>query len=127
MSDLTSSIARLEASLSTKIGSSFDIDEIPDVVDLLLREKRSPNTRREYKKDINKFFQAVANEQPNRDLVWEFLHLEQQKAVQLVLNYKAQLRVLHTFGDPRKRTISPKGYASRSLFKSNVNKERFCE
>ena len=47
MSDLTSPIARLEASLSTKIGSSFDIDEIPDVVDLLLREKRSPNTRQE--------------------------------------------------------------------------------
>lgn len=99
MSDLTSpkgyrfayAVTRLEASLSTEIGSSFDIDEIPDVVDLLLREKRSPNTRREYKKDINKFFQAVANEQPNRDLVWEFLHLEQQKAVQLVLNYKAQL------------------------------------
>ncbi|PSB07080.1 hypothetical protein C7B62_20970 [Pleurocapsa sp. CCALA 161] len=74
-----------------KIGSSFDIDEIPDVVDLLLREKRSPNTRQEYKKDINKFFQAIANKQPNRDLVWEFLHLEQQKAVQLVLSYKAQL------------------------------------
>jgi integrase/recombinase XerC len=86
MSDLASPIARLEASLSTKIGSSFNLDEVPDVIELLLRSKRSPATRREYKKDLNKFFQAVAHEQPNRDLV-----LEQHQAVQLVLNYKAQL------------------------------------
>ncbi|MEN9566047.1 MAG: hypothetical protein RLZZ69_1243 [Cyanobacteriota bacterium] len=91
MSDLASPIARLEASLSTKIGSSFNLDEVPDVIDLLLRSKRSPATRREYKKDLNKFFQAVAHEQPNRDLVLEFLHLEQNQAVQLVLSYKAQL------------------------------------
>jgi integrase/recombinase XerC len=91
MSDLASPIARLEASLSTKIGSSFNLGEVPDVIDLLLKEKRSPATRREYKKDLNKFFQAVAHEQPNRDLVLEFLHLEQNQAVQLVLNYKAQL------------------------------------
>ncbi|MEN9517488.1 MAG: hypothetical protein RLZZ381_76 [Cyanobacteriota bacterium] len=75
MSDLASPIARLEASLSTKIGSSFNLDEVPDVIDLLLRSKRSPATRREYQKDLNKFFQAVAHEQPNRDLVLEFLQI----------------------------------------------------
>lgn len=91
MSELTSAIARLEASLSTEIGTSFDLDEAPDVIDLLLREKRSPGTRREYKKDLNKFFQAIANSKPNPDLVLEFLHLKQQKAVRLVLNYKVQL------------------------------------
>ena len=44
MSELTSAIARLEASLSTEIGTSFNIDEAPDIIDLLLREKRSPGT-----------------------------------------------------------------------------------
>ena len=91
MSDLASSVARLETSLSTRIGSSFSLDEPPDVVELMLGEKRSPATRREYRKDINKFFQAVANEQPSRDLVLEFLHLEQAVAVRLVLSYKSQL------------------------------------
>ena len=84
-------IARLETSLSTRIGSSFDLDEAPDVVEMMLGEKRSPATRREYRQDINKFFIAVAHEPPNRDLVLEFLHLEQNQAVQLVLNYKSQL------------------------------------
>ena len=91
MSDLAGAAARLEASLSTKIGSSFNLDEAPDIVELMLKEKRSPATRREYRKDINKFFQAVANQQPNRDSVLEFLHLEQTTAVQLVLSYKAEL------------------------------------
>lgn len=91
MSDLSLAVARLKTSLSAKIGSSFDLDEAPDVVELMLGEKRSPATRREYRKDINKFFQAVAHEPPNRDLVLEFLHLEQNLAVQLVIGYKAQL------------------------------------
>ncbi|MEL7078652.1 MAG: tyrosine-type recombinase/integrase [Cyanobacteria bacterium J06648_1] len=91
MSDLASSITRLETSLSTRISSSFDLDEAPDVVELMLGEKRSPATRREYRKDINKFFQAVAHKPPSRDLVLEFLHLEQAVAVRLVLSYKSQL------------------------------------
>ena len=91
MSDLTSAITRLEASLATKIGSSFKIDEVPDVVAQLLAQKRSPNTRRAYKKDLNDFFRVVADAEPTRDLVLEFLHLEQTTAVQLVLGYKAKL------------------------------------
>lgn len=91
MSELASAITRLETSLSTPIGSSFLIDEAPDVVAELLAQKRSPNTRRAYKKDINDFFVVVANQNPTRDLVLEFLHLEQTQAVRLVLGYKAKL------------------------------------
>lgn len=92
MTELTSAIARLEASLTTPIGSSFNIDEVPDVIAQLLAEKRSPNTRRAYRKDLYDFFKVVANtDKPTRDLVLEFLHLEQTQAVQLVLSYKAKL------------------------------------
>ena len=91
MSELTSAVTRLEASLTTKIGSSFKIDNQPDVVAQLLAQKRSPNTRRAYKKDIQDFFKVMADNEPTRDLVLEFLHLEQTQAVQLVLSYKAKL------------------------------------
>ena len=91
MSELTGAITRLEASLSTPIGSSFKIDDEPDVVAELLASLRSPNTIRAYKKDLHDFFQVVAEQEPSRDLVLEFLHLEQQFAVRLVLGYKAKL------------------------------------
>ena len=91
MKDLTSAITRLEASLATKCGSSFPIETEPDVVAQLLAQKRSPNTRRAYLKDLKDFFQVMVGEEPTRDLVLEFLHLEQTQAVQLVLSYKAKL------------------------------------
>ncbi len=91
MSKLAGAITRLEASLSAPIGSSFNIDDEPNVVAELLASLRSPNTRRAYLKDINDFFQVVAECDPTRDLVLEFLHLEQTQAVRLVLGYKAKL------------------------------------
>ena len=91
MSDMASAITRLEASLATRIGSSFPIDEVPDVVAELLASLRSPNTRRAYYKDINNFFRVVVDRDPTRDLVLEFLHLEQTQAVRIVLGYKAKL------------------------------------
>ena len=91
MSELTSAVTRLEASLTTKCGSSFPIENEPDVVAQLLAQKRSPNTRRAYQKDILDFFQVIVGKEPTRDLVLEFLHLEQTHAVQLVLGYKAKL------------------------------------
>ncbi len=92
MPNLNSSITLLEASLAKPIGASFNIDNQPDVIAQLLADKRSPNTRRAYKKDLTDFFKVVANTpQPSRDLVLEFLHLEQTSAVQLVLSYKAKL------------------------------------
>ena len=91
MSDLARAVAHLELALVSKIGSSFNLEDSPDVLAQLLANSRSPNTRRAYKKDIKDFFQQVANSQPSPDLVLEFLHLEQAQAVQLVLSYKAKL------------------------------------
>lgn len=91
MSDLASAVARLEASLVSKIGSSFNLEDSPDVLAQLLAQKRSPNTRKAYQKDLKDFFQQVANSQPTPDLVLEFLHLTEAQAVQLVLSYKAKL------------------------------------
>ena len=92
MPDVSSSITLLEASYATPIGASFEIDNQPDVIAQLLADKRSPNTRRAYMKDLNDFFKAIANTaRPSRDLVLEFLHLEQTQAVQLVLSYKGKL------------------------------------
>ena len=91
MSDPTSSLTRLEAALTTPISNSFQIESFPDVIAQLLGDKRSPNTKRAYLHDIKDFFQVVAEAEPNRDLVLEFLHLEQTQAVQLVLGYKAGL------------------------------------
>ena len=91
MSDVTTAITRLEAALANPISRNFKIAEVPDVVAQLLGDKRSPNTKRAYLHDLKNFFQAVADAEPNRDLVLEFLHLEQTQAVQLVLTYKADL------------------------------------
>ena len=91
MSDLASVVARLEASLTTQIGSTFNIDEPPDVVATMLAQLRSPNTRRAYSKDINDFFRVIVDRQPTRDLVLEFLHLEQTQAVRVVMDYKSKL------------------------------------
>jgi integrase/recombinase XerC len=92
MSNLITKITRLEASLAKPIGASFNIDNQPDVIAQLLADKRSPSTRRAYLKDINDFFFVVASvATPSRDLVLEFLHLEQTQAVQLVLSYKRKL------------------------------------
>ena len=91
MSNLTHAIASLESALATPIGSSFQIDNQPDVIAQLLADKRSPNTRRAYRRDIIDFFQVVASSEPTRDIVLEFLHLQQHQAVRLVLSYKAKL------------------------------------
>ncbi|MGB3755001.1 MAG: tyrosine-type recombinase/integrase [Rivularia sp. (in: cyanobacteria)] len=67
------------------------IDNDPDVIEQLLSDTRSPNTKRAYEKDIKDFFLLVAGCLPSQDLVLEFLQLEQHHAVALVLKYKAHL------------------------------------
>ena len=92
MSNLTSVITREHSSLATPISNSFKIDNQPDVIAQLLADKRSPNTQRAYRKDLYDFFKVIANlDQPSRDIVLEFLDLEQTQAVQLVFSYKAKL------------------------------------
>jgi integrase/recombinase XerC len=82
---------RLQRCLDAKIGASFRLKSVPDVLSQLLADKRSPNTRKAYEKDVTLFFQFCANSKPTKELVLEFLHLEQPDAIALVLDWKAHL------------------------------------
>ncbi|MDJ0574768.1 MAG: tyrosine-type recombinase/integrase [Xenococcaceae cyanobacterium MO_234.B1] len=62
-----------------------------DLFQELLADKKSPNTRRAYAKDLRLFFNAIAGDDPNPDLVAEFLTLDRFSAISLVLKYKAAL------------------------------------
>ncbi|MHC5716862.1 MAG: tyrosine-type recombinase/integrase, partial [Nostoc sp.] len=74
----------LENSLALAIGEDFSLENDPDVIQQLIGDKRSPNTKREYQKDLKDFFLFVVKKEPSRDLVLEFLHLEQRHAVAVV-------------------------------------------
>ena len=64
----------------------------PDVLAGLLADKRSPNTRSAYAKDLTDFFRFAASvEAPTPQLVAEFLGLERRQALALALSYKAHL------------------------------------
>jgi integrase/recombinase XerC len=65
----------------------------PDLLTQLLEDKRSPQTRRAYAKDLRDFFQFLTGvNQPTPLLVKEFLALEQKVSLSLVLQYKSHLR-----------------------------------
>lgn len=87
----------LQRHLDARIGIEFEhcIDTDPDVIEQLLTDTRSPNTRRAYERDLKDFFLFVAKRVPDRDLVLAFLHLEQKQAVAAVLKYKAHLIKRH--------------------------------
>ena len=85
------SLTRLNASLDATIGTSFDTSVIPDVLQQLLADKRSANTRRAYERDVTQFFKFMTGKEVTPDLVLEFLHLERTQAVSVVLKYKASL------------------------------------
>jgi integrase/recombinase XerC len=61
------------------------------VLQQLLADKRSANTRRAYEKDVTEFFRFMTGKEATPDLVLEFLHLERTQAVSVVLKYKATL------------------------------------
>jgi integrase/recombinase XerC len=91
MQQITPSQHNLTRSFDATIGTSFDTSVTPDVLQQLLADKRSPNTRRAYEKDVTQFFRFMTGKQVTPDLVLEFLHLERTAAVSVVLKYKAQL------------------------------------
>ena len=62
-----------------------------DVVQELLCDKRSLNTRTAYEKDLRDFFRYVAGVAPNPAIVQSFLLLSRFEAIALVLRYKASL------------------------------------
>lgn len=65
----------------------------PDVLDQLLKDKRSPNTRHAYEKDLRDFFRfATGAGELTPEVVKRFLTLDQFAALSLVLTYKAHLR-----------------------------------
>lgn len=85
-------ISVLKASFNAKIERHFDtLDTDPDVLEQLLSDKRSPNTRKAYEKDIKDFFREMAGGYPDPDRVLEFLHLEERQAVAVILKYKAKM------------------------------------
>jgi len=63
----------------------------PDLIQELLNDKRSPNTKRAYARDLKDFFRVIALSQPTPELVTQFLQLDRFKAMALVLKYKANL------------------------------------
>ncbi len=92
MSDLTTSnLNILESAYTLAIGNDFCIDTDPDVIEQLLADTRSSNTKRAYEKDLKDFFLFTAGRIPDQNLALEFLHLEQRHAVAVVLKYKAHL------------------------------------
>ena len=62
-----------------------------DIIAELLADKRSPNTRHAYQKDLRDFFRTIAGSEPTPELVAHFLSLERFDAVALVLRYKAKM------------------------------------
>jgi integrase/recombinase XerC len=91
MHQITPVSHNLQRSFDATIGSSFDTSVTPDVLQQLLSDKRSVNTRRAYEKDVSQFFRFMTGKEVTPDLVLEFLHLERTQAISVVLKYKALL------------------------------------
>jgi len=62
-----------------------------DLLTALLADRRSPNTKRAYAKDLRYFFHAIYRQPPHPELVEQFLALDRFQAIALVLQYKAQM------------------------------------
>jgi integrase/recombinase XerC len=87
-----SSVESLEKSLATPIERYFAPEESEqDIITSMLATIRTESTKREYRKDLNKFFKEMTGVEPNNDSVLEFLHLSEKRAVAVVLKYKGKL------------------------------------
>ena len=62
-----------------------------NILDELLRDKRSPNTRCTYAKGFKDFFMTMTQFEPTPEAVAWFLSLERFSAIALVLRYRAAL------------------------------------
>lgn len=62
-----------------------------DIMERLLADKRSDNTKRAYTKDLKDFFRFATGREPNPENVLAFLRLTRVDARDLVLAYKAAL------------------------------------
>jgi integrase/recombinase XerC len=91
MTHITTIQHNLERNLDGRISTSFDPKFPTEVLQQLLADKRSINTRRAYEGDVRQFFKFTTGKEITPDLVLEFLHLERTEAVAVVLGYKAFL------------------------------------
>jgi integrase/recombinase XerC len=62
-----------------------------DILEELLRDKRSPNTRRTYAKGLKDFFVTMTQAEPSPERIAWFLSLGRFEAISLVLRYRAGL------------------------------------
>jgi integrase/recombinase XerC len=81
----------LQRSFDATIGLYFNTSVTTNVLQQLLADKRSANTRRAYERDVTQFFKFMTGKEVTPDLVLEFLHLERTQAITVVLKYKANL------------------------------------
>lgn len=60
----------------------------PDLISMLLNDKRSENTKRTYRYDINHFFKYLTGFKPTFNNVQKFVSLPRIKALEVVFEYK---------------------------------------
>jgi len=87
------SVEIIESSLPVKAESYFAeaLDSEVDILSELLKTKNSEATRREYHKDITKFFLHMTGKKPTQESITEFLRLDAHKATIIVTKYRTQL------------------------------------
>ncbi|MFB6277797.1 MAG: tyrosine-type recombinase/integrase [Halothece sp.] len=81
----------MDALVLSADSASFPVPQKRDILAELLADKRSPNTRHAYEKDLRDFFRTTAGSEPTPALVGAFLQLDRLEAVSTVLQYKAAL------------------------------------
>lgn len=85
----------------------------PDVLTMLLRDKRSENTRKAYRHDVAQFFAAVYHAEPSPELLRRFFALSTHEMTALLIPYKARM-----IADGRtEATINRRLSAIKSLLK----------
>lgn len=62
-----------------------------DLIAALLADKRSVNTQRAYKKDLNDFFMTMTGGEASQSLITEFLSMDRFDALAIALQYKASM------------------------------------
>lgn len=85
----------------------------PDLISLLLADKRSNNTQMAYQKDLNNFFMLMTGHFPTSNSIMQFLSLSQREAAEVVITYKSIL----IQDNKTENTINRRLAALRSLVK----------
>lgn len=76
---------------SSSFGLYLAQEEEFDLMAIMLADKRSPETQRAYRHDLEYFFKVTTGASPTPQLIGDFLLLSRTSAIALVLKYKADL------------------------------------